>query len=158
MYFYSGSYRSNTFTIKNSLITKNNIVDNAYGVYNVEADGTTASAVPVPAPANWWGLRFTPPTPNTGPAVSPTTNPPVPENPVNSAVDFLPFRSGAQSDPQSGQYTNIQAPMPVTPRTAKSSSIPVDPPCPPNICLNVRVVNIHSCNAIPPTPSGFFKS
>jgi hypothetical protein len=96
----------------NSLITKNNIVDNAYGVYNVEADGTTPSAVPVPAPMNWWGLRFTPLTPNSGPAVSPTSNPPIPENPVNEAVDFMPFRAGAQSDPHAGQYTNIQAPMP----------------------------------------------
>jgi hypothetical protein len=83
--------------------------------------------VAVPAPANYWGVRFTPPFANTGPAISPAFNPPVPENPVNgtpvevegvgttsSAVQFLPFRNGPQSDPTSGQYPNIQAPMPVS--------------------------------------------
>jgi hypothetical protein len=110
----------------NSLITKNNIVANGYGVYNAQADGTTASTVPVDAPDNWWGLRGTPPPTNNGPAISPTYNPPIPENPVNgapvdtgsgitsSAVDFLPYRSGPQSDPTTGQFSNIQAPMPVS--------------------------------------------
>ncbi len=110
----------------NSLITKNNIIANGYGVYNAEADGTTPSAVPVDAPNNWWGLRGTPPPTNNGPAISPTYNPPIPENPVNgapvvteagttsSAVDFLPFRSGPQSDPTTGQFPNVQAPMPVS--------------------------------------------
>jgi hypothetical protein len=109
-----------------SLITRNNIVDNAYGVFNAAADGTTPSAVAVPAESNWWGLRFTPPPINNGPAISPPFNPPVPENPVNgapvadgagtssSAVDFYPFRSGPQSDPLTGQYPNIQAPQPVS--------------------------------------------
>jgi hypothetical protein len=109
----------------NSLITRNNIVDNAYGVENWVADSTAANPVPVNAPDNWWGLRFQPAVPNTGPAISPTTNPPVPENPVNgdpfdtgsgitsTAVDFLPFRSGPQSDPLTGQFPNIQAPLPV---------------------------------------------
>ena len=109
----------------NSLIAGNNILDNGYGVINVEADGTTASAVAVPAPTNYWGVRFTPST-NTGPLISPAFNPPVPENPVNgdpvvtddgttsSAVQFLPFRSGPQSDPLTGQFPNIQAPMPIS--------------------------------------------
>ena len=42
-----------------SLITRTNIIDNAYGVYNAEADETTPSAVAVPATDNWWGKRFT---------------------------------------------------------------------------------------------------
>jgi hypothetical protein len=108
----------------NSLITRNNIVDNAYGVENWEANSSSPASVPVPAPDNWWGLRFQPATPNTGPAISPTSNPPVPENPVNgdpfdtgsgitsTAVNFLPFRSGPQSDPLTGQFPNVQAPLP----------------------------------------------
>ena len=79
----------------------------------------------MPAPRTTGALRFTPPPTNNGPAISPTVNPPVPENPVNgtpvatddgttsSAVDFLPFRSGPQSDPTTGQFPNIQAPAPV---------------------------------------------
>jgi hypothetical protein len=116
----------------NSLITRTNIVDNAYGVYNAEADGTTPSATAVSAPNNWWGLRFSgagagnPVPANPGPAISPAFNPPVPENPVNgapvvteagttsSAVQFLPYRNGPQSDPNTGQLPNIQAPMPVS--------------------------------------------
>jgi hypothetical protein len=114
-----------------SSITGTNLVDNAYGVLNVLADGTTANPVAVTAENNWWGLRFTgggvgnPVPPNPGPAISPTINPPIPENPVNgspvadgestnsSAVDFLPYRSGPQSSPTEGQFTNIQAPMPM---------------------------------------------
>ena len=108
-----------------SLITRNNIVDNAYGVFNAEADGTTASAVAVPATDNWWGKRFTTLATNPGPAISPAYNPPVPENPVNgapvadgagttsSAVDFFPYRSGPQSDPLTGQFPNIEAPSAV---------------------------------------------
>ena len=61
-----------------SLITRNNITDNGYGVVN---DGD-----PVPAPENWWGLRYMPAGPNPGPEVSPATNPPFPENPVNGAA------------------------------------------------------------------------
>jgi hypothetical protein len=106
--------------VAGSLITRNNIVDNGYGVINVDGGGA-ASAAPVAAEQNWWGLRLQPATPNTGPAVSPLTNPPFPENPVNgvadvtlgsTAVDFMPFRSGPQSDPLTGQYPNIQAPLP----------------------------------------------
>ena len=96
----------------NSRVERSNVVDNAYGVLNLEADGTTPAAVPLPAPMNWWGLRFQPAAPNTGPAVAPVVNPPAPENPVGAAVDFAPFRNGNQGDPQNGQYPNVQAPMP----------------------------------------------
>ena len=60
---------------------------------------------------------------NDGPAVSPATNPPYPENPVNGAptarrldrlVDFLPFRSGPQGDPNTGQFPVVPAPIPVS--------------------------------------------
>ena len=37
------------------------------------------------AEGNWWGLRFNSQT-NPGPAISPTTNPQVPENPVNGTA------------------------------------------------------------------------
>jgi hypothetical protein len=51
----------------------------------------------------------------------------VPENPVNSAVSFLPYRSGPQSDPRTGQFTNIQAPnvdiSPIVALTATPGSV-----------------------------------
>ena len=126
-----------------SRIDRSNIIDNAYGVLNLASDGTTANAgnvVPVTsgrgangygdlllAEGNWWGVRFNS-TANTGPAISPTTNPQVPENPVNgvatadpddpdtptsNAVDFVPYRSGPQADPQNGQLPILTAPIPV---------------------------------------------
>ena len=115
-----------------SQLIRSNIVNNSYGVFNVGLDGTTANtATPVRAENNWWGLRGTaaggtnPPPPNTGPAISPTTNPPIPENPVNGtgvvdgqgttsdAVDFFPFRNGPQSDPLTGEYPVFDVPGPV---------------------------------------------
>jgi hypothetical protein len=57
--------------------------------------------------------------------MSPTSNPPFPENPVNGAavpdgagttsstVDFFPYRNGAQADPASGQFVVFDAPRPV---------------------------------------------
>ena len=110
-----------------SSATRNNIVDNAYGVHNTELDGTTANeSVPLAAENNWWGLRVgTSPLPNPGPAISPITNPPFPENPVNgfaaqdgtgttsTAVDFFPHRNGAQGDGQSGEFTVFDAPLPM---------------------------------------------
>lgn len=109
-----------------SVFSRNNITDNAYGVYNAQLDGTTANtAVPVKAENNWWGLRVTSVTANAGPAISPTTNPPAPENPVNGAavadgagtssdaVDFFPFRDGFQSDPTSGEFPVLDVPGPV---------------------------------------------
>lgn len=108
-----------------SVLSKNNIVDNSYGVFNVQLDGVTPNtAVPVRAENNWWGLRpagGNPAPANTGPAISPTTNPPIPENPVNGAaaadpslgsdtVDFFPFRNGPQSDPNTGEFAVYDAP------------------------------------------------
>ena len=81
------------------------------------------TAVPVKAENNWWGLRpARSPAANTGPAISPTTNPPIPENPVNGAavadgtgttsdaVDFFPFRNGFQSDPNTGEFAVFDVP------------------------------------------------
>ena len=122
-------------------MNKNNIVDNAYGVYNVQLDGTTANtAVPVNAVNNWWGLRTgTVALPTAGPAVwldvvTPTTiNPPVPENPVNgtatadgpgtssSSVDFYPCRNGPQGDPDSGQFVIVD------PRRCRGDPDPFEP-------------------------------
>jgi hypothetical protein len=117
-----------------SSIARSNVVDNAYGVYNVALDGTTPNtALPVIAQNNWWGLRYTSATSNPGPAISPLSNPPVPENPVNGSpvvdatclpttgpavpnsdtVNFCPFRNGPQSDPTSGEYPVVDGPIPV---------------------------------------------
>ncbi|HEY7047557.1 MAG TPA: hypothetical protein VH373_10075 [Jatrophihabitantaceae bacterium] len=116
-----------------SSITRSNITDNAFGVINTGADGTTAATTPVDARNNWWGLRTgTVALPTAGPAiwsdvVTPTTiNPPVPENPVNgspvtdgacpagvsdsSAVTFCPYRSSDQADTASGEYPIADAP------------------------------------------------
>ena len=81
-------------------MTRTNIVDNAYGVLNLAGDNTADAANPLKAENNWWGLcspvgtnrcNGEPPgntqPPNNGPAVSPTTNPGYPENPVNGAAD-----------------------------------------------------------------------
>ena len=116
-----------------SSISSTNVVDNAYGVQNQELDGSTPAATPLSAENNWWGLRYTTVTNNVGPAISPTSNPPVPENPVNgtpvadptcvstngtavdnsTAVDFCPFRNGTQADPTTGQWPIVNAPLPV---------------------------------------------
>jgi hypothetical protein len=117
-----------------SLFNRNNIVDNAYGVYNVQSDGSTPAATQLNAENNWWGLRYSSNPTNSGPAISPTTNPPIPENPVNgtatavdpqcvnsaavtipnsSAVDFCPFRNLTQSDPQNGEWPIADSPIPV---------------------------------------------
>ncbi len=117
-----------------SSISSSNIVDNAYGVQSQTLDGSTPSTGPLSAENNWWGLRFTAVTNNVGPAISPTTNPPVPENPVNgtptadatcvssngsavdnsTAVDFCPYRNGQQGDPNLGQWPIVNAPLPVS--------------------------------------------
>lgn len=125
-----------------TLMNKSNIVDNAYGVYNAQLDGTTANtAVPVKAENNWWGLRTgNVTTGNPGPAISPATNPPAPENPVNGtavpdsvtpasntsdAVDFFPFRNGFQSDPNTGEFPVLDVPGPVN-DSAPSVTIATD--------------------------------
>ena len=128
-----------------SSFSRNNIVDNAYGLNNVELDGTTAAASAVPAENNWWGIRYTSVTNNVGPAISPASNPPIPENPVNGAptaidpqcvqtnatqgtnstsVDFCPFRNGSQNDPNTGEYPITDAPLPIsdTPPTVDLSA------------------------------------
>jgi hypothetical protein len=117
-----------------SIFNRNNLTDNAYGVYNVQLDGVTAAATQLNAENNWWGLRYTSNPTNAGPAVSPVTNPAIPENPVNgtatvvdpqcvnsasvavpnsSAVDFCPFRNLTQSDPNNGEYPIADNPLPV---------------------------------------------
>lgn len=117
-----------------SFASRSNIVDNAYGVLNLGTDGTTtATGTPASTDAlgdvfraedNWWGLGYSS-VANAGPAVAPTTNPPIPENPVggtltpdggaqtSDSVDFYPFRSGSQGDGFNGQYAIVDAPMPV---------------------------------------------
>ena len=138
------SYSTATGVVVDSRVQRSNIVDNAYGAINVAADGVTANVgLPIPdtrtnsspgygpllkAENNWWGVRnfgigiTTPP-----PEISPTSNPPVPENPVNgapapdeiagqttsNAVDFYPYRNGPQSDPTAGAWPVLTAPLPV---------------------------------------------
>src|SRR5450631_1556400 len=72
-----------------------------------------------------------------------------------------PFQVSSGQAPRMGPNMfrpRIHAPMPVNPPAAKSSSTPVAPPSPPNICRNVRVAKAHLCNATPPMPSGLLRS
>lgn len=125
-----------------STIIRSNIADNHFGAFNVALDGTTANtATPLSAEGNWWGIRTTGTTVNTGPAVSPVNNPAQQENPVNGAeivdatcvaasfasptpapdvtvpgsdaVDFCPYRNGARSS-STGQVAIPDAPIPVS--------------------------------------------
>lgn len=123
----------------NSSVTRSNVVDNAYGIVNAAEDDAADADDQMKAENNWWGLcspvvisgvptrcNAEPPGSaepvNTGPAVSPASNPGYPENPVNGApsadgsttVDFLPFRDGPQSDPNRGQFPVVPAPIPVS--------------------------------------------
>jgi hypothetical protein len=145
------SYTINTGPVIHSSVSSSNIVDNAYGALNLKADGTTTqtgNVIPITgnngtgyanllfAENNWWGLRFNstnPPPPNLGPAIAPTTNPQVPENPVSgtatadpgdaekgipagttsNSVDFWPYRNGPQANPTTGQLPILSAPIPV---------------------------------------------
>ena len=138
------SYSNATGLVVSSRVQRSNIVDNAYGAINVTADGVTANVgLPVPdtsrdtapgygpllkAENNWWGVRnLGIGTTTPAPEISPTTNPPVPENPVNgvsapdeiagqttsNAVDFYPYRNGPQSDPTAGAWPVLTAPLPV---------------------------------------------
>jgi hypothetical protein len=132
-------YTDATSRVNYSHIFTSNIMDNAYGAINVGLDGTTpatgnpnASATSslgnlLVAPNNWWGLNDIATT-NNGPAISPTTNPPAGENPVNgtavtktstggqtsNSVDFSPYRAGSQSNQSTGQYPVLTAPIPVS--------------------------------------------
>ncbi|MDA0139909.1 Ig-like domain-containing protein [Solirubrobacter deserti] len=105
---------------------------------NVNANEFQDAGQLLKAENNWWGVRnihterVTPP-----PAIIPaanipveTVNPPAPENPVNgtsvteaatggatsNSVDFFPYRSGPQSDPASGAWPVLAAPIPVLDR------------------------------------------
>lgn len=129
-----------------SSIATSNLNDNAYGVLNTTADGTTANAaVPVVAENDFWGLRVNA-TQNAGPAVSPATNPPYQETAVNGAatadatcqssagtavpgsdaVDFCPFRNGNQADPNLGQLPVAYAPLPVSDAGPVVTSVTTD--------------------------------
>jgi len=135
-----GAKSSGSDTTFINTIAASNVVDNAYGVLNTLADGVTpatgttnGSYTRAVAENNWWGLNYyrggSQPggtqAVNAGPVISPTSNPPVPENPVNGAsvadgagfsstsVDFFPFRDGPQSSEVNGQYIVADAPLPV---------------------------------------------
>jgi hypothetical protein len=125
-----------------STITGSNINNNHFGAFNVGLDGATANtATPLLAENSWWGIRTTGATMNNGPQVSPATNPAQQENPVNGApiadptcvsrsiaavptadgvvsnsdaVDFCPYRNGAQADTNAGQIVIPDAPFPVS--------------------------------------------
>ncbi len=112
-----------------SSVTRSNVVDNAYGAHNTTDGSAPNVLVPLEAEDNWWGLRYGTgafnPLTNPGPAISPATNPPIPENPVNGtevtddagrtsdAVDVSPYRSGFQGDPVRGEWPVAEAPLPV---------------------------------------------
>ncbi len=125
------NWTTGTGPIIYSSATRSNVVDNGYGVLNVAADGVT-DQVGNPssdrrgnlfiAENNWWGLGYYK-SANTGPAISPATNPAFPENPVNgasttdpvgganstsNAVDFYPYRTGSQAQ---GQWPVLDVPM-----------------------------------------------
>jgi hypothetical protein len=133
------SYTTATGRVVDSLVTRSNIIDNSFGAVNVTNTGAANAGNPNPAANagygallkaedNWWGVRnigtstVTPP-----PEINPAYNPPVPENPVNgaaapdeiagqttsNAVDFYPYRSGPQSDPATGAWPILTAPLPV---------------------------------------------
>lgn len=119
-----------------SSIHTSNLNDNAYGVYNVGLNGTTANTTtPVNAENNYWGNRVDSlASSNTGPPVSPTVNPYYQQSAVNGgatvdptcvsstggtvsgsdSVDFCPFRNGNQADPNLGQLPVAYAPLPVS--------------------------------------------
>lgn len=159
------SYSSFGGLVINSQIKVSNIVDNAYGALNLQADGVSDNVgnpndngtftSPVAdedtgryfrnvlrATNNWWGINAFRGTStgssNPGPRISPTANPPAPENPVNgtsvdangptgnttgttgttgpqtsNAVDVFPYRAGTQADPTAGEYRIADAPIPV---------------------------------------------
>ncbi|HET6507229.1 MAG TPA: Ig-like domain-containing protein [Baekduia sp.] len=129
------SYSSSNGQVVYSSASSSNITDNAYGVLNLAADGTTtATGSPTStgnlgnvfkAENNWWGENYYRST-NPGPAVAPTDNPPVPENPISgtasvadgsgttsNSVDYYPYRSGQQSDMSNGEWPVLSAPIPV---------------------------------------------
>jgi hypothetical protein len=129
------SYSSSNGQVILSSATTSNITDNAYGVLNLAADGTTTQTGSPTATGNlgnvfkaerdFWGENYYRAT-NPGPAMAPTDNPPVPENPVSgtatvadgtgttsNSVDYYPFRSGQQADMSNGEWPVLSAPIPV---------------------------------------------
>ena len=119
------------------------------------SDGTTPNTTPVTATNDWWGLRTgSVSLPNPGPAVWPdivsppatTSNPPVPENPVNgspvadpacpggvsdsSAVTFCPYRDSDQPDSVNGELPIPDAPGPATEPTGCTNGVQLDPNIP----------------------------
>jgi hypothetical protein len=129
------SYSSSNGQVILSSATTSNITDNAYGVLNLAADGTTTATGSPTATGNlgnvfkaendFWGENYYRAT-NPGPAMAPTDNPPVPENPVSgtasvtdgtgttsNSVDYYPFRSGQQADMSNGEWPVLSAPIPV---------------------------------------------
>lgn len=104
-----------------SSVTESNVLNNSYGVVNVELDGATPNtADPVDASDVFWGYPGTIGSTNTGPAVSPVTLPDRPSNPVNGttdvtfgsdAVHFLPYRAGGMADTDTGYWPIQDAPI-----------------------------------------------
>jgi hypothetical protein len=120
-----------------SSVVDSNITDNAYGAMNLAADGTTTLSGNLSASNgigsvfkaenDFWGLNYLR-LANGGPAIAPTDNPPVPENPVtgtagvtdpvgggttSQSVDFFPYRAGTQADLANGEWPVLSAPIPV---------------------------------------------
>lgn len=132
------SYSSFGGQVLLSYAANSNITDNAYGVINVAADGSTVRSGTLTPPANtgigdvfkaegvFWGLSYYRTT-NPGPAIAPTDNPPVPETavtgtsvtdpvtglPTTASVDFSPYRSGQQADMANGEWPVLSAPLPI---------------------------------------------
>ncbi|WP_445152509.1 Ig-like domain-containing protein [Baekduia sp. Peel2402] len=130
------SYSSFGGQVLLSYAANSNITDNAYGVINVAADGSTVRSGNLAATNGigdvfkaenvFWGLNYYRTT-NPGPAISPTDNPPVPETavtgtsvtdpvtglPTTASVDFSPYRSGQQADMANGEWPVLSAPLPI---------------------------------------------
>jgi hypothetical protein len=96
---------SSSVNLPLSSVSNSNIADNASGVLNLAADGTTTQTGNptatttshgnvLSAENNWWGLSYFR-TVNPGPAIAPTDNPPVPENGVSGTSTPDSFTSPA---------------------------------------------------------------
>lgn len=119
-----------------SSVTSSNVLNNSYGVVNLDLAGTAANtAVPAEAANNFWGYPGTIGSTNTGPAVSPAVLPTRPSNPVNGAIDvtfgsdavhFLPYRAGGMADTDTGYWPIQDAPVPVA-DSGPSVTLSADP-------------------------------
>ena len=126
-------YTTATGLVVYSRIERSNIVDNAYGVINVAADGTTARRPAIPRttglnppgtatcsrPRTTGGACDFNSVTNPGPAISPTTNPQVPENPVNGAATVETSRR--PDDLQRGRLLPVPQRAAVGPDQRRSS-------------------------------------